>query len=156
MYQVAHAELPHLSMLTNLFMDYLEFYGIVHPLEKVQDFLFQRITQADSTIFVALTESSLCVGFMQLYPSFSSLMLQRFWVLNDLFVAPAHRGQGVATLLLQKAKALCVHTGACGMMLDTQKTNSIAQKLYESCGFTKNEASYYYYWFTGSSYLDVY
>jgi GNAT superfamily N-acetyltransferase len=134
----------------------LAFYDIQHKAADVEHFLNNRIAFEDSKIYLAITEKGEAVGFIQLFPSFSSLMLKRFWVLNDLFIAPEHRKQGAAKALISAAKQLCKDTNACGMMLDTQKSNTMAQRLYTQCGFTKNTSSNYYYWFTGESYLKNY
>ena len=36
--------------------------------------------------FVAVNENSQAIGFVQLYPRLSSLQLQRYWQLTDIFV----------------------------------------------------------------------
>jgi GNAT superfamily N-acetyltransferase len=43
------------------------------------------------------------LGFVQLYPSFDSVTMRRVWILYDLFVVPAARKRGVATLLMERA-----------------------------------------------------
>ncbi len=78
------------------------------------------------------------VGFTQLYPSFSSVSMKRLWVLNDLFVAPEHRRGGVATRLLEAARAHARETGAKGLSLQTA-TDNPARRLYESRGWKRDE-----------------
>ena len=79
------------------------------------------------------------VGFMQLYPSFSSVSLGRLWILNDLFVDPAVRRGGVGRRLLERARAWAVETRARGLVLSTGVTNKTAQALYESCGWSRDD-----------------
>ena len=62
------------------------------------------------------------LGFMQLYPSFSSVSLKRLWVLNDLFVRPSVRRGGVARRLLERARAWAVETGAKGLRTSSSIT----------------------------------
>jgi ribosomal protein S18 acetylase RimI-like enzyme len=156
MIQIVEASSALLPTVQKLFTAYLAFYGIQHKAADIEHFLNNRIALKDSKIYLAMTGQEEAAGFIQLFPSFSSLMLKRFWVLNDLFVAPECRKQGAARALIYAAKQLCKDTNACGMMLDTQKSNTMAQRLYTRCGFTKNTSSNYYYWFTGESYLENY
>jgi ribosomal protein S18 acetylase RimI-like enzyme len=75
------------------------------------------------------------VGFVQLYPGFSSLSLGRAWVLNDLYVAPEARRHGAARLLMEAARRHGVRTGAVRIELATAKTNRAARALYDALGY---------------------
>ena len=74
----------------------------------------------------------------QLYPLFSSTRVSKYWVLNDLFVASEYRGKGYSKLLIGKAKELVKDSNACGMMLETEKSNKIGNNLYPKTGFKIN------------------
>jgi GNAT superfamily N-acetyltransferase len=87
------------------------------------------------------------VGFTQLYPSFSSVSMKRLWVLNDLFVAPEARASGAGHALLDRAERWADETGAKGLTLSTQITNLTAQRLYEACGWTKDDEFLHYHRF---------
>ena len=41
----------------------------------------------------------------------------------------------ILKLLIESAKELCIETKACGILLETDKTNEIGNQLYPSCGF---------------------
>ena len=107
------------------------------------EFLATRLARNESVIFLAL-DGGRPVGFAQLYPSFSSLSMQRMWILNDLFVDPLARGRGIATALLDASKAMAIETGAKELALETMKTNLTAQRLYESQGWKRDEIFYRY------------
>ncbi|HUY90126.1 MAG TPA: GNAT family N-acetyltransferase [Pirellulales bacterium] len=62
------------------------------------------------------------------------------WVLNDLFVEPGGRRQGVAERLIRRAVEFARSTGACRLTLATGVENLPAQRLYEKLGWTKDEA----------------
>ena len=85
------------------------------------------------------------MGFVQLYPSFSSVSMKRIWILNDLFVHEDYRKQGVAEALIERSKELAEETGAISIILETQSSNINAQKLYDKTGFEKDTESYFYY-----------
>ncbi|MFT5116936.1 MAG: ribosomal protein S18 acetylase RimI-like enzyme, partial [Kiritimatiellia bacterium] len=110
-----------------------------------KEFLAERIHAADSIIFYALNENKAYVGFVQLYPSFSSVSAKKIWILNDLFVSEAARKLGVATALLNYAKAFSVRAHAKGLALATEKTNSQAQALYQSLGYERDNEFYHYF-----------
>lgn len=65
---------------------------------------------------------------------------------NDsvLFVAPEARGTGAGCALMERAEAHARETGAGGLDLMTQKTNTTAQRLYESCGWVRDQEFYHY------------
>lgn len=85
------------------------------------------------------------VGFAQLYPSFSSTSMKRVWILNDLFVPPAHRHGGVGRALLAAAEELARNTDAKGLVLATQKTNAPAKALYRAHGWKLDEVFDHYH-----------
>ncbi len=89
-------------------------------------------------------EQSQALGFAQLYPMFSSLSMQRLWILNDLFVQPHARKRGVATGLIDQSRQLARETGAKGLQLETATDNFTAQRLYEQTGFTRVSSVFYY------------
>jgi ribosomal protein S18 acetylase RimI-like enzyme len=91
-------------------------------------------------VFVAERDGR-AVGFVQLYPLFSSTAPRprRLWLLNDLYVAPEARGGGVGRALLERARGLAEETGAAGIELVTAATNTVAQGLYESVGYRRDE-----------------
>lgn len=72
--------------------------------------------------------------------------MKKLWLLNDLFVNPEFRGLGISVALIDEAKALCRRTNACGLSLETAKTNHIGNPLYLKTGFVLNDAHNFYDW----------
>ncbi|MBD2307973.1 GNAT family N-acetyltransferase [Chroococcidiopsis sp. FACHB-1243] len=140
--EVFQAKIEYLEPLAILFDQYRVFYGQASDLATAKIFLQERLQKHDSVIFVA--SDGKIVGFTQLYPSFSSVSMQRIWILNDLFVVATHRRKGIAKLLLAGAKQYAQETGAIRMTLATQISNISAQALYESLGYTRDEEFYHY------------
>jgi len=97
-------------------------------------------------VFLAIVDGAI-VGFTQLYPSFSSVSMKRLWVLNDLFVTADARKSGAGRALLERAERWAAETGAKGLTLSTQVTNLTAQRLYEACGWTKDDEFFHYHRF---------
>lgn len=132
------AAAPDLDDLCRLFAGYLRFYDKPVDESRVRDFLSARMQAGESVVFIARRDGS-ALGFVQLYPAWSSLSQARSWILNDLFVDPAARGGGVARALMQAARSLGADTGAVELMLQTARTNASAQRLYESLGWQRDD-----------------
>lgn len=141
--EIRLAHMDDLDEVTRLFDRYRIFYGQVSDLDAAREFIKMRFQQGDSTIFIALDQLR-GVGFTQLYPSFSSALMKRLWILNDLFVEETARRQGVGGQLMQVAESFARQTGAVKMALSTQMTNQTAQSLYESRGYVKDKMFYHY------------
>lgn len=139
------AQLSDLPQLSDLFDQYRVFYRKQPDLAAAERFLRERLEQEDSHIYVS-EEGNELQGFVQLYPVFSSTRMRRLWLLNDLYVAPVHRGKGLSLLLLDAGKDLCRQTNACGVMLETEKSNDIGNQLYPRAGFKQNEVSNFFEW----------
>jgi len=140
---VKQADLTDLEILVPLFDRYREFYGRNSDPEAAREFLAARFNQNESVIFIA-HETETAVGFTQLYPCFSSVSLARTFILNDLFVTPESRKQGVGSLLLSAAVDYAKTRNAIRLTLSTEVTNETAQVLYESTGWIRNEQYYTY------------
>ena len=143
--QVREAKLSDLENLSDLFNSYRMFYGKKSDLKVANEFLRSRIENKDSKIFVCDLNNELS-GFVQLYPIFSSTRVSKYWLLNDLFVDIKKRGKGYSKLLIERSKELVIESNACGMMLETEKSNDIGNMLYPSTGFKKNDLCNFYEW----------
>ncbi|MEX2107523.1 MAG: GNAT family N-acetyltransferase [Solirubrobacterales bacterium] len=59
--------------------------------------------------------------------------------LEELYVAPSQRGQGIGRALMETAMATAREEGAAYMALCTGETDAAARALYASCGFANRE-----------------
>ncbi|MEO5777291.1 MAG: GNAT family N-acetyltransferase [Flavobacterium sp.] len=142
---IRKADINDIDQLALLFNNYRIFYGKDSDVNGAQQFLTERIVNADAVVFVAENEK-LLKGFVQLYPLFSSTNMRRLWLLNDLFVVESQRGKGISVQLINCAKTLAKETESAGLMLETAKTNIIGNKLYPSTGFILDDQHNYYTW----------
>ncbi len=126
-----------------LFDLYRQFYGRPADLEAAKHFLQERLTNTESVIFYA-RDAGKAIGFVQLYPSFSSISMKRLWILNDLFVMTSARRKKVGRQLLEKATEFAKETNAKGLSLKTAVDNLSAQLLYESLGWKRDGRFYSY------------
>jgi GNAT superfamily N-acetyltransferase len=142
---IRKASLNDIGQLSRLFDAYRVFYKKDADVAGAKKFLSERIQNNESEIFVAEIDNSL-VGFVQLYPLFSSTRMKRLWLLNDLFVDAKHRGKNISVFLMEKAKEFAIQTNSCGLILETAKTNDIGNSLYPRTGFALDNDHNYYSW----------
>jgi len=135
---VRQAVLSDIESLAPLFDNYRQFYGRPSDLQAATDFLSARLNHGESVLFIG-HEGNKAIGFTQLYPSFSSVSLARTFVLNDLFVDEHARRKGVASKLMAAAVDYASTLGAVRVSLSTAITNEVAQTLYQSAGWQRDE-----------------
>jgi len=139
---VRRAGVADIPRIVPLFGAYREFYRQAPNPEREREFLTERLPSEESVVFVAEIGGA-TVGFVQLYPLFSSLSLRRVWLLNDLFVRPDARRHGVGQALLRRAREFARETGAEYLTLETARDNP-AQRLYEAEGWVRDEEFFHY------------
>ena len=110
MIKIFKAEQWNLDILLPLFEEYRLSHGMAENPERTLTFLTNRIRFSESIFFLALDEDKKAVGFIQLYPRLSSLQLQRYWQLTDIFVRNISHKNDVYTALIAKAKEFVSYT----------------------------------------------
>ena len=139
---IRRAKKKDIDPLSVLFDKYRIFYKQQPDLAGARSFLKKRMKRKESVIFVAEERKKL-VGFTQLFPIFSSVSMQRTWLLNDLYVDEQARGIGAATALLNAAKEFGAETNSKWLLLQTAADNFVAQEVYEKNGWAK-ETDFFY------------
>jgi len=140
--KVHEATLANIEILAKLFNQYREFYGKIPDYLGATAFLSAHLNQARSQIFVAQVSEQL-VGFIQLYPLWSSLETRRVWMINDLFVRADYRGEHVGQALMQEGIRFAKQHDAVYIALETGMDNLRAQKLYQKLGFVIEDGIYH-------------
>lgn len=140
---VRQAGLSDADTIAPLFDQYRQFYRQPSHPALAHAFITERLARHESVIFLAQNKSGEAIGFTQLFPSFTSVGAGRIWVLNDLYVVPAARGNGVGSILLEAARAHAAATGSKRIELSTAHDNP-ARKLYESHGYVKDDGFIHY------------
>lgn len=132
------------EIIASLFDAYRIFYKQTSNVEAALRFIKERLQQNESVIFIAFDDAN-AVGFVQLYPIFTSVGMKRTWLLNDLYVDTSSRGKGVGTALLDASKDFARSANSKWLMLQTQNNNYTAQALYEKNGWRKETDFFYVY-----------
>lgn len=136
---IRRATLDDLDPLVSLFDAYRQFYGQPSEQNLARQFLSDRLVRNESVVLVAENDGGAAVGFVQFYPTFSSILVAPMYVLSDVYVMPEFRRREVGTLLLQSAIETARATGAVRLELATAITNVSAQRLYESLGWQRDD-----------------
>jgi GNAT superfamily N-acetyltransferase len=97
--------------LLPLFDAYRRFYRQAHGIALARGSLAERLARSGFHVLLAADEAGRALGFVQLYPMFSSISCRRTLALNDLCVMSGSRGLGIGRALLQQARHLATHSG---------------------------------------------
>lgn len=135
---IIRADESHLDDLVPLFDAYRQFYEQASDPAGAHAYLQARLEKQEAVIFLALVDAQ-AMGFTLLYPTYTSVGMRFFWVLNDLYVRPEGRQHGVGTALLERAKQHGIETHASRLQLRTAITNHTAQRVYEAHGWVRDE-----------------
>ena len=138
------ATLADLDVVAALFDAYRRFYEREPDLALARKYIQERYERNESVLFVAQTGAGQVIGFCQLYPTFCSVRAAPTYVLYDLFVSPDARGAGAGKALMLAAEVHAASSGAARMELSTARNNTVAQSLYESLGWVRDEAFFVY------------
>ena len=135
---VAEADLPDLLPLMRGYCDFYE----VDPSDE--DLLaMSRALIADpereGTQLIARDDGGQAIGFATIFWTWSTLSGSRIGVMNDLFVAEAARGTGVAEELIAACAERCRERGATSLEWTTANDNHRAQRLYDRVGGRREE-----------------
>jgi ribosomal protein S18 acetylase RimI-like enzyme len=143
---IRKATLQDLDQLTTLFDQYLVFYKKPSNIDKHKSFLKERMENNEAIIFMAFDDTikEKAIGFTLIYPTFSSILLNKILILNDLYVDSTIRNNGTGEKLILKTVELAKELGVKLVRLRTAKNNVIAQGLYHKMGFVRDDLVFTY------------
>lgn len=143
--RIIRARAENIDQLVPLFDGYRVFYNQPSDPPGARAYLLDRLANDESIIFLAIdSRDGAAAGFTQLYPSFSSVSMTPRMILYDLFVAPAKRRMGVGRALMERAYDCALDGGFRSISLSTALDNVAGQTLYESLGYSRDDAFYHY------------
>ncbi|MFQ1046545.1 GNAT family N-acetyltransferase [Avibacterium paragallinarum] len=133
--KIFKAEQWNLELLLPLFEQYRLSQGMAENPDRTLTFLTNRIRFSESIFFLAVDNQNQALGFIQLYPRLSSLQLQRYWQLTDIFVLPQQNSTEIYTALIAKAKEFVRYTQSSRLVIE-QRTQQ--EDWLEMAGFRAN------------------
>jgi ribosomal protein S18 acetylase RimI-like enzyme len=134
---VRHATVDDGPAVARLLHDFNTEFGDPVPevgllAERVAEFI-----ERDEAVFLLAGEGPDGVAELRFRPSIMTGALDAY--LEELYVAPAKRGQGLGRALLSAAIEAARKRGATRMEIGTSMDDTAARGLYESAGFTNRE-----------------
>lgn len=115
-----------------LWRGYLEFYGAVVA-DDVSDLTFRRLLDPAEDMFCIVAEQEgRLVGIVQCILHRSTWTTAPYCYLQDLFVSPDARDQGVGRQLIEAVYARADALGAARVYWLTHETNATARVLYDT------------------------
>ena len=132
---VRPAEREDRPQLVELIKGYFAFYRTPFPAESKVETLLDLLDQDPSRgVQLVADASGRLHGFASLYACFDTLVADRILVMNDLFVDPRFRNQGVGAALFDASLAYVTAQGYARLDWVTATDNQHAQRFYDRHG----------------------
>jgi GNAT superfamily N-acetyltransferase len=117
-----------------LIAGYQQFYLAEPDEERNRTFFWRFLAPSDDGLLLGAWKDDELVGFATLYWTFSSTHAAEAALMNDLFVADGHRGEGIGQALIEASVAAARERGMRHLEWFTALDNETAQRLYERTG----------------------
>ena len=115
-----------------LWNGYLDFYSEKLP-DGLTDLTWNRIVNHDFNLHgLGAFEDGNLLGIVHFNFQNSTISVNGFVLLEDLFVSSAARGKGVGRKLIDAVKARAEAAGCSRLYWDTDRTNETARRLYDT------------------------
>jgi len=102
--------------------------------ERNRAFFSRFIAPSEDGMLLGAWRDGELLGYACLYWSFTSTVPAETVLMNDLYVEPATRGEGVGRALIEASAAVGRERGAQRLEWATAPDNETAQRLYNSTG----------------------
>jgi GNAT superfamily N-acetyltransferase len=124
-----------LEELLPLIAAYQRFYEVeTIDDERNRSFFRRFLAPSEDGLLLGARNEGRLVGYACLYWHFSSLEACESVLMNDLYVDPAVRGEGVGRALIEASADVARERGAHQLEWATAPGNETAQRLYDSTG----------------------
>ncbi len=130
---VGEADLADLLPMMRAYCDFYEVDPSDEDLEAMARALIAD-RRNEGLQLIARGEEGEPLGFATVFWSWQTLSAARAGVMNDLFVVPEARGEGVGRALIEECRRRARDRGAAELVWETAPDNETAQALYRSIG----------------------
>ena len=131
-------DLPDLLALMRAYCDFYEVAPEDEALLAMSRALISD-PEREGVQLIARGPAGDALGFATVFWTWSTTRAARIGVMNDLYVAPAARGTGIADALIRGCAEESRQHGAHSLDWETAKDNERAQRVYDRIGATRSE-----------------
>ena len=129
-----------LETLLPLIAAYQRFYEVAEvDDERNRAFFSSFVAPSEDGLLLGAWRDERLVGYACLYWTFTSLVPAETVLMNDLYVEPDVRGEGVGRALIEASATVARERGAHHLEWATAPSNVAAQRLYDSTGAERSE-----------------
>jgi GNAT superfamily N-acetyltransferase len=129
-----------LEMLLPMIAAYQRFYEVEDIDEERNRTFFSRfLAPSEDGMLLGAWHGKELAGYACLYWHFTSLVPAETVLLNDLYVAKAHRGEGIGRALIDAGAEVARKRGAHHLEWATAPDNKTARRLYDKTGAERSE-----------------
>jgi GNAT superfamily N-acetyltransferase len=133
--RIAPVTESELEALLPLIASYQEFYEAEDvDTERNRSFFRRFLAPSEVGMLIGAWRDDELRGYACLYWHFSSTRAVETVLMNDLFVVPSARGEGVGRALIEASVAFARERGAASLEWSTAPDNDRAQSLYDTTG----------------------
>lgn len=101
--------------------------------------LVSELRKRDAVHVILAFSDGKPAGLVTCLEGFSTFACRPLLNIHDVIVSSEHRGHGLSKRMLEAAEAVAQRLGCCKMTLEVLEGNSVAQAVYQSCGFAGYE-----------------
>jgi GNAT superfamily N-acetyltransferase len=124
-----------MDALLPLIADYQRFYEVEEIDDERNGAFFSRfLAPSDDGMLLGAWHDEALLGYVCLYWTFTSLVPAEIVLMNDLYVRPEARGEGIGRALIEVSAEIARERGAHHLQWVTAPDNETAQRLYDSTG----------------------
>ena len=121
----------------------VESEGVELDPERLRAGVTAQLNDSSRGFYLIAEADGRVVGQLGLTFEWSDWRNATFWWLQNVYVAPEHRRQGVLTALYSRVRELATEEGVCGVRLYVEHENSTAQAAYRGLGLSPAVYSMY-------------
>ncbi len=138
-HSIAPAVEGDLAELLGLMRAYCDFYETAPSDEALLSLSRTLLAEPEleGVQLIARDSERAAVGFATVFWSWDTTEAARIGIMNDLYVAPAARGTGLADRLIEGCVDMCEKRGAVRLDWQTAPENARAQGVYDRVGGTR-------------------
>ena len=119
--------------LLPLIAAYQRFYEVEEiDSERNREFFSRFLVPSEDGMLLGAWRDRKLLGYACLYWTFTSLIPAEIVLMNDLYVQPDARGEGIGRALIEASAAVARERGAHHLQWVTAPDNETAQRLYDS------------------------